>query len=210
MKQADIAREYGPFDDIEGVHGVTFDGSQVWFASGDRINALDPSTGRITRHIDVVADAGTAFDGTHFFQIAGSRIHRIDARTGVIVSSIPGPTGNGMSGLTWAEGMLWVGEYRERRIHQLDPSTGKVLRTLQSDRFVTGVTWVDGALWHGTWEKDESELRRVDAATGAVQESLSMPPGTNVSGLEAGTNGEFYCGGGGARKVRVVRRPGKA
>lgn len=208
MKTADIVREYGPFPGIEGVHGVSWDGSRVWFASGDKLNALDPETGQITRAIDVAAHAGTAFDGLHLYQIAEARIQKIDPRTGAVLGSIPAPGGGGDSGLTWAEGLLWVGQYRERKIHQVDPATGKVLRTIESDRFVTGVTWVEGALWHGTWEGDESELRHVDAATGAVLQKIAMPAGTNVAGMEAGGPDVFYCGGGGkTSKVRAVRRP---
>src|SRR2546421_12669363 len=30
--------------------------------------------------------------------------------------SIPAPGGGGDSGLTWAEGTLWVGQYRDRKI----------------------------------------------------------------------------------------------
>jgi hypothetical protein len=72
---------------------------------------------------------------------------------------------------------------------------------------VTGVTWVDGELWHGTWEGDESDIRRIEADTGAVLERLAMPPGTGVSGLESDGAGLFYCGGGPSGKVRAVRRP---
>lgn len=79
--------------------------------------------------------------------------------------------------------------------------------TLQSNRFVTGVTWVDGALWHGTWEGDESELRRIDPQDGEMLESLKMPDGIGVSGLEADGGERFYCGGGGSGRVRAVRRP---
>jgi len=110
------------------------------------------------------------------------------------------------SGMAWAEGTLWVGHYRERKIHQIDPETGAILRTLESDRFVTGVTWTDGELWHATWEGDESELRRVDPETGDVQEKMTMPPGTNISGLESDGRDQFYCGGGKAGKIRVVKR----
>ena len=46
------------------------------------------------------------------------------------------------------------------------PQTGAILRTIESNRFVTGVTWIDGELWHGTWEGDESDVRRVDPANG--------------------------------------------
>jgi len=91
----------------------------------------------------------------------------------------------------------------------LAPSTGAVLRTIESNRFVTGVSFVDGELWHGTWEGDESELRHVDAESGAVLERLTMPAGTNVSGLESDGADLFYAGGGPTGKVRAVRRPAK-
>jgi streptogramin lyase len=205
MKNADVIAEYGPFTGIDAVHGVSWDGEKVWFASGDRLNAVDPATGQLQRSLDLPADAGTAFDGRHLFLLAGSRIHKIDPKSGKVLGSIPAPDGGG-SGLTWAEGKLWVGQYRARRIHQLDPETGAILRTIESNRFVTGVTWLDGELWHGTWEGDESELRRIDAGNGAVQEQLAMPAGTMVSGLESDGRDRFFCGGGQSGKVRVVRR----
>ncbi|RJF86834.1 glutamine cyclotransferase [Oleomonas cavernae] len=204
---AEILQEYGPFPGVDSVAGVTFDGSQVWFASGDRLNALDPATGKTVRSIDVAADAGTAFDGRHLFQIAEARIQKIDPKTGRVLGTIPAPGGGGDSGLAWAEGSLWVGQYRERKIHQVDPDTGEVLRTIESSRFVTGVTWVDGELWHGTWEGDQSELRHIDPVTGEVLEALEMPPDKMVSGLESDGGDRFFCGGGNSGKVRAVRRP---
>ncbi|WP_439408806.1 DUF5074 domain-containing protein [Bradyrhizobium sp. DASA03076] len=204
---AEIIREYGPFPNVKSVHGVTYDGSQVWFASDDKVNALDPASGEVSRSIDVAAHAGTAFDGRHLFQIAEDRIQKIDAASGAIVSTIPAPGGGGDSGLAWAEGSLWVGQYRERKIHQVDPETGKILRTIESKRFVTGVTWVDGELWHGTWEGDDSDLRRIDPDTGKVLEQLDMPEGTMVSGLESDGGDQLFCGGGDSGKVRAVRRP---
>jgi glutamine cyclotransferase len=189
------------------VHGVTFDGERLWFASGDKLNAVDPDDGKLTRSIDVAAHAGTAYDGKHLFQIAEDRIQKIDPDTGNVLSTIPAPGGGGDSGLAWAEGTLWVGHAREHKIHQVDPETGKVLRTVVSDRFVTGVTWINGELWHGTWEGDESDLRRVDPATGEVLERLEMPAGTAVSGLESDGHDRFLCGGGKSGTVRAVRRP---
>lgn len=204
---ADIIREYGPFPGVDGVHGVTFDGQQVWFASGDRLNTLDPDSGETLRTLDVAAHAGTAFDGRHLFQIVEDRIEKIDPQTGRVLATIPAPGGGGDSGLAWAEGTLWIGQYRERKIHQIDPQTGAVLRTIESNRFVTGVTWVDGELWHGTWEGDASELRRVDPQSGQVLERLDMPPGAGVSGLESDGGDRFFCGGGNSGKIRAVRRP---
>jgi len=204
--KAEIVREYGPFPEAERVHGVSFDGKQVWFASGNGLNIFDPDSGNRLGSLDVAAHAGTAFDGEHLFQIADKRIHKIDPETGRVLSSIPEP-GGGDSGLAWAEGSLWVGQYQERKIHQIDPETGAILSTIESNRFVTGVSWVDGDLWHGTWEGDKSDLRRIDPQTGEVLERLEMPPGVTVSGLESNGRDQFFCGGGNSGKVRAVRRP---
>jgi glutamine cyclotransferase len=206
-ERAEIVREYGPFPNVDNVAGVTYDGEHVWFAAGDKLTAFDPASGTTVRSIDVAAHAGTAFDGRHLFQIAENRIQKIDLKTGRVLGSIPAPGGGGDSGLAWAEGTLWVGHYRERKIYQIDPESGSILRTIESNRFVTGVTWVDGDLWHATWEGDESDLRRIDPQTGEVLEKLEMPRGVGVSGLESDGADSFFCGGGRSGKVRAVRRP---
>ena len=207
VRAAEIVREYGPFDSAERVNGVTHDGEHVWAATGVALVAFDPESGAAVRTLACASDAGTAFDGTHLYQIAEARIDKIDPASGRVVASIPAPGHGSCSGLAWAEGSLWVGQYRDRKIHQVDPATGAILRTIESNRFVTGVTWVDGALWHGTWEGDASELCRIDPASGDVLERLEMPAGTGVSGLESDGAGLFYCGGGASGTVRAVRRP---
>jgi glutamine cyclotransferase len=204
---AEIVQEYGPFPGVDHVRGVTYDGQYIWFAAGEKLNAIDPSSGKVLRSIDVAAHAGTAFDGQHLFQLAEDRIQKIDPKTGRVLATIPAPGNGGDSGLAWAEGTLWVGQYRDRKIHQLDPDTGKILRTIESNRFVTGVTWVEGELWHATLEGDESELRRIDPQTGKVFERLDMPRGNGISGLESDGGDRFFCGGEKSGKIRVVRRP---
>ena len=203
---AQILREYGPFPGIDKVAGVTYDGQRVWFASGDRLHALDPASGQL-RAVDVAAHAGTAFDGQHLYQIAEDRIQKIDPESGRLLATIPAPGAGGDSGLAWAEGSLWVGVYRERKIHRIDPDSGAILNTIEFNRYVTGVTWIDGELWHGTWEGDESDVRRVDPATGEVLEQLEMPLGVGVSGLESDGGDRFFCGGGNSAKLRVILRP---
>ena len=207
---AEILSEYGPYPGVNDVNGVTFDGQNVWFASGNKINAVDPDNGAPVRSINADAYAGTAFDGQHIFQVAENRIDKIDPATGRVLASIPAPGGGHDSGLAWAEGTLWVGEYRGRKIHQIDPETGTVLRTIESNRFVTGVTWADGELWHATWQDDKSELRHIDRHTGEVLEILEMPDGMGVSGLESDGADRFFCGGGSSGKLRAVRRPERA
>jgi len=203
---ANIVREYGPFTDVSAVHGVSYDGTNIWIATGDALKAVDPDSGKIVRALNVPTHAGTAFDGRHLYQISDNRIQKVDPNSGRVLATIPTPEG-GASGMAWAEGSLWVGQYRNRKIHQVDPQTGAILRTIQSNRFVTGVTWVDDELWHGTWEADQSDLRRIDPQSGEVLEQIDMPPGITVSGVESNGSDTFFCGGGESGKVRAVRRP---
>lgn len=210
VRDAEIVREYGPFDSATHVHGVTCDGHRVWAATGAKLIAFDPQSGTIERSLDRPCDAGTAFDGTHLYQIAEARIDRIDPVTGKVLSSIPAPGQGTDSGLAWAEGSLWVGQYRGRKIHRIDPTTGAILRTIESNRFVTGVTWVDGELWHGTQKDNQSDVRRIDPRNGNVLERLVMPEGVGVTGLESNGADLFFCGGGSSGKVRAVRRPKRA
>jgi glutamine cyclotransferase len=207
VRTAEIVREYGPFDGASKIAGVTHDGQRVWAATGDKLIAFDPASGKLARSLDCACDAGTAFDGKYLYQIAEQRIDKIDPADGKVVASIPAPGHGADSGMAWAEGSLWVGEYRARKIHQIDPATGQLIRSIDSNRFVTGVTWVDGELWHATWEGDDSDIRHIDPKTGAVLERLEMPAGTAVSGLESDGASLFYCGGGESGKVRAVRRP---
>jgi sugar lactone lactonase YvrE len=202
-----IVREYGPFAGADEIHGVTFDGSKVWFAASDHLQSFDPESGAPGRSLPVPGDAGTAFDGKHLFQIARGTIHKIDPESGTIVATLPAAKNEQYAGLAWAEGTLWVALYGARKILQIDPDTGRVLRTIESPRFVTGVTWVDGDLWHGTAEGDVSDVRRIDPDSGEVLETLTMPTGIFVSGLESNGDDLFFCGGGPSGKVRAVRRP---
>lgn len=207
QKAAVVIREYGPFPGVDHVHGVSFDGHRVWMATGSELQAFDPDSGNVLTSHNIAADAGTTFDGQYLYQIAGGVIRKVDPNTGEVLATIRAPGNGADSGLAWAEGLLWVGQHRDRKIHQVDPETGKVLRTIETDRFVTGVTWVDGELWHGTWENDQSDVRRIDPSTGEVLERLDMPAEMAVSGLESDGRGRFFCGAGDSPKVRAIRRP---
>ena len=206
-QSAEIVREFGPFSTIERVNGVTYDGRHIWIAVGDRLCAIDPSAGEVVNTFDVPAHSGTAYDGKHLYQIADGRIQKIDMSTGSVIATVPAPSTEDNSGMAWAEGFLWVGQYGGRKIHQVEPHTGTVLRTIDSDRYVTGVTWAEGELWHGAWEGDDAEIRRIDPKSGEVEHRLTMPEGVGVSGLESDGGDFFYCGGGSSKTVRVVRRP---
>lgn len=207
VQHAQIVREYGPFTELDPAHGVTYDGVSAWVATGAHLQSFDLQSGEAVRRFATPCDAGTAFDGHHLYQVTGKAINKLDPQTGDVVATIPAPGDGGDSGLTWAEGKLWVGQYQGRKIYCIDPTTGEVLKAIESDRYVTGVTWDSGELWHGTWENDESDLRQIDPDTGSVLQRLTMPEGTGVSGLESTGHGVFLCGGGRSGKVRAVQKP---
>ena len=211
VEPAEVLREYGPYPDAQQVHGVTFDGKHVWIAVGERMLAVAPESGEITRTLDVPARAGSAFDGQYLYQIASGEIQKIEPASGRVVGTLPLPREN-VSGMAWADGYLWIGEYTAGKVHQVDPQSGAIVRSLQSDRFVTGVTWVDGELWHGAVQHAHdadhalSELREIDPQSGAVRRRVAMPKGAYVSGIESNGSDVIYCGGGTSGKLRAVRR----
>lgn len=203
---AEIAREYVPFPDRGRMHGVTFDGTRVWFARDGELVAFDPATEQVVRRLVVpAADAGTAFDGEHLYQLAAGEVLVLDPEDGRIVRRFPAPTDGLPTGMAWADGYLFIGQYREARIHKVDARTGEVVKTLTSDRFVTGVSCVDGALWHGAvGDGKPCELRRV-AADGTVEETLRVPVEL-IAGVEGTRDGEFWCAGEQGTLRRVRRR----
>ena len=165
--------------------GVSFDGSLVWFAGGEKLQAFEPATGARVRALDVACDAGTAFDGRHLYQIADERILKIDPASGAILSTIPSPGGGRDSGLTWAEGTLWVGQYRDRRSTRSIPtparSCGRSSRTGSSPAS-PGSTASSGT---GPGKATTPTSARSTRETGEVLTRLTMPEGTEVSGLES-------------------------
>jgi hypothetical protein len=201
--RAQIVKELVP-ESGRRVNGVTFDGTLVWYANDSHLVGVHPETGEVVRRIEVPATAGTAFDGEHLYQLAKGEIAVVRVIDGTIVRKLPSPAGDRCSGMAWADGFLWVGEWKESKIHKVDAKTGAVVKTLASDRFVTGVSCVDGALWHGVSDDGKSaELRRVDGE-GVVEEVIELPEGVHVAGVEGDGKGGFWCGGE-AGKLRLVR-----
>jgi len=201
-RQAEVLAEYGPFGE-GGVHGVTFDGKLVWFARDNELVAFDPDREEVVRRLAVPAEAGTAFDGENLYQLAGGEILVVRPSDGRVLRKMPAPGKGADSGMAWADGYLWVGQYRASKIHQIDAKTGEIVKTLSSDRFVTGVSCVDGALWHGASDGGrDPELRRL-GADGSVEESLVLAGIAHVAGVESNGKGEFWCGGEGG-KLRLV------
>jgi outer membrane protein assembly factor BamB len=154
---AEIIREYGPFPGAGQVHGVTYDGQHVWFAAGDtvaahagtafdgqhlfqlaedRIQKIDPETGRVLATIPAPGgggDSGLAWaEGTLWVgQYRERKIHQVDPETGAILRTIE--SNRFVTGVTWIDGELWHGtlEGDESELRRVNPGTGEVLERLE-------------------------------------------------------------------------------
>jgi hypothetical protein len=201
---AEVVRAFNPCGDDAQIHGVTFDGKRVWFARNDELIAFDPVTEKIVHRLDVPgARAGTAFDGEHLYQLAQGQILVVDPNSGAVLRKIRAPGKEQDSGLAYADGHLWVGQYRDSKIVKIDAKTGEIVKTLTSDRFVTGVSCVAGELWHAVIGGDQkAELRHL-RADGSVEEAIAVPVDA-ISGMERTKNGDFWCGAKG--QLRLVRK----
>ena len=68
LPTAEILREYGPFDGIPQVHGVSYDGEHVWLAAGDKgkINVVWYETNKVVdlacEKADVYVKTATVID----------------------------------------------------------------------------------------------------------------------------------------------------
>lgn len=205
IRDAVVVREFVPFEDRRYVHGVTFDAGLVWFGRDDEIVAFDPNAAKVVRRLVVPgASAGTAFDGQHLYQVTKDAIVVVDPETGHIVRQLPSPPDGMCSGMTWAGDALFVGQFKEMRIHRVDAQTGAITKTITSDRCVTGVSFSGGALWHAaSYDGKPSELRRI-ADDGTIEERWNVPVEA-LSGIESAGDGGFWCGGekGTLRYVRL-------
>lgn len=206
--QARITKEV-EVQGVSGVHGVEAARGTVWFAHGDRgeVVAIDRGSGVRERSLRIPAEAGVAFDGTSLWVAAGGRLRRVDPESGEVLADLPSPAGEDTSGVAFHGGFLWVGSFRAKKLYKVDAKTGQVKKTLESNRLVTGVTFRGDDLWHGAVEREpvvDTELRRVDQESGAVETVRALPEGVFVTGMGADDDGRIWCGDPGAGKLRVV------
>jgi len=132
---AEILREYGPFPDAEKVAGVTFDGRHLFQIAEDRIQKIDPHTGRVLATIPAPGggrDSGLAWaEGALWVgQYRERKIHQIDPQTGAILRTIE--SNRFVTGVTWVDGELWHATWEgdESELRRIDPLTGEVQERL--------------------------------------------------------------------------------
>jgi outer membrane protein assembly factor BamB len=170
-RTAEITAEF-TIPGITCIHGVTFDGTHVWFAAGpgDDIHCVDPATGALVKSFGRTdCNAGLAFDGRHLWQIASERIDCIDRATGKTLRTIR--SDRLVTGVTWAGAELWHGTYPEDEnsiepgeLREIDPESGAVRQSvhLPAGTLVSGTEFDGrGRIWLGSLERKKATLRAV-------------------------------------------------
>src|SRR5262252_5201734 len=137
--KAEVIREYGPFPEADEVHGAAFDGEHLYQIAENRIQKIDPKTGRVLSSIPAPGgggDSGLAWaEGTLWVgQHRERKIHQIDPVTGAILRTIE--SNRFVTGVTWVDGEMWHGTWEgdESDLRRIDPQTGKVLERIEMPR----------------------------------------------------------------------------
>jgi glutamine cyclotransferase len=121
--------------DVAAHAGTAFDGEHLFQLAEDRIQKIDPRTGRVLATIPAPgggSDSGLAWgEGSLWVgQYRERKIHQIDPESGAILRTIE--SNRFVTGVTWVDGELWHGTWEgdESDVRRIDPQTGEVLETL--------------------------------------------------------------------------------
>lgn len=116
--------------------GTAFDGRHLFQLAEDRIQKIDPHTGRVLATIPSPGgggDSGLAWaEGTlwvgHYRE---RKIHQIDPDTGAVLRTIE--SNRFVTGVTWIDGELWHGTWEgdQSELRRIDPGTGEVLEIVE-------------------------------------------------------------------------------
>ncbi|MEW6342832.1 MAG: PQQ-binding-like beta-propeller repeat protein [Pseudomonadota bacterium] len=122
--------------DVAAHAGTAFDGEHLFQIVEDRIQKLDPQTGKVLATIPAPgggADSGLAWaEGTLWVgQYRERKIHQVDPHTGTVLRTIE--SNRFVTGVTWVDGELWHGTWEgdESALRRIDPNNGDVLEQLE-------------------------------------------------------------------------------
>ena len=122
--------------DVAAHAGTAFDGRHLFQIAEDRIQKIDPNTGRVLGSIPAPGgggDSGLAWaEGTLWvWESRARKIHQIDPETGTILRTID--SNRFVTGVTWVEGELWHGTWEgdQSEVRRVDPQSGEVLEQLE-------------------------------------------------------------------------------
>ncbi len=163
-------------------NGIVSVGDDLWIAQGQVLYRFDPVEGAIlARHpLDtLVRDLCT--DGKLLYALdygwtAGKPILAIDPATGGSVRTIVTEANlknkaSGAAGIAWRDGRLWVLEGMQGLVHEVDPQSGAVARSVDC-----GARWLSGLATDGTrlWTASRTELLRLDPDKAAIDRRVAV------------------------------------
>ena len=120
--------------DVAAHAGTAFDGEHLFQIAEERIQKIDPETGRVLATIPTPSGGasglawaeGSLWVGQH----RRRKIHQLDPETGEILRTIE--SNRFVTGVTWVDGELWHATWEgdESDVRNVDPRTGEVLEKL--------------------------------------------------------------------------------
>lgn len=162
---------------LSDVSGIAFDGSHLWITveGAEKIYRVVPETGVTERSIKapVMETGGSAWLEGSLYQLAylESSIYRLDPSSGDVIEVFDSP-GEGMcSGMTSDGEFLWLANWEDEKIYQIDPRhEGRVVEVLEGNFETTGLAWDGQHLWNGLLVGTTLDHDEETPATGFVQQ----------------------------------------
>lgn len=171
-----------PAPSEEGPSGLAFLSGRLWIAQDGTLYELDRKDGEvlrkfeISRHVRDLCTDGKRLYAMEYGWTAGDPIHVIDPATGKAVRRIVTEANRknrskGAMGIAWKGGKLYVLAGMRGLLHEIDPETGEVTRTLKS-----GKTWLTGLGFDGTHflAGSRDALHWLDGKTGRAVRSVKL------------------------------------
>ena len=114
--------------------GTAFDGQHLFQIAEDRIQKIDPESGRVLATIPT-PDGGASgmawAEGTLWVgQHRNRKIHQVDPQTGAILRTIE--SNRFVTGVTWVGDELWHGTWEadQSELRRINPKSGEVLEQI--------------------------------------------------------------------------------
>jgi streptogramin lyase len=127
--------------------GTAFDGKHLFQIAENRIQRIDPKTGRVLATIPAPGDGGDSglawAEGTLWVgHYQNRKIYQVDPQTGAVLRTIE--SNRFVTGVTWVDGELWHATWEgdDSDLRRIDPRTGKVLESIDMPRGV-GISGVE-------------------------------------------------------------------
>lgn len=176
--------------------GIEFLKRDLWVGQTGVLYRLNRETGRVKREIPMqgsIMDIAT--DGKRLFAVesnwtAGGSIYELDPETGAIIGKMMNSPsiekGSGANGIAYANGMLYILSGMRGILYEVDPDSGKVLKSVQTpERWLTGLAYDGEHLVAGS----RTALFLLDPQSGAVVRKVPVNYRLRSVGYYAG---EYY------------------